>query len=215
MRFKAVTGKQIIFGYDFTGRPALYLLPSRQNTDGPARQIQYTVWMLERCIDVMPAGVESLDLLIDYADKAKNPSLGTARAVLNILQSHYPERLGLAMILNVPFLLNAFYKLITPFVDPVTRLKMRFNPKAIEEDIFAPDQITTSWGGAINFDYKHEEYWPALVSMTNERRARWTENWTAMGATVGLKESDYKKEKDVVKTDEAQAETVQSSTADA
>lgn len=49
--------------------------------------------------------------------------------MLNIIQSHYPERLGLALILNVPWLLNAFYKLITPFIDPVTRTKMRFNPE--------------------------------------------------------------------------------------
>ncbi|KAJ7067012.1 CRAL/TRIO domain-containing protein [Mycena amicta] len=169
------------------------LLPSRQNTTEPPQQIQYTVWMLERCIDMMPAGIESLDLLIDYADKAKNPSLGTARTVLNILQDHYPERLGLALILNVPFLLNAFYKLITPFIDPVTRLKMKFNPKVVEEGIFAPNMVTENWGGATIFNYRHEEYWPALVAMTNERRALWMENWRAMGAKVGLKEVDYKK----------------------
>ncbi|KAH7104432.1 hypothetical protein BKA62DRAFT_460565 [Auriculariales sp. MPI-PUGE-AT-0066] len=37
------TGKQIIFGYDHARRPALYLLPSRQNTDGPPQQIRYSV----------------------------------------------------------------------------------------------------------------------------------------------------------------------------
>ena len=66
----------------------------------------------------------------------------------------------------------------------------------VEEDIFAPDMITTSWGGAIDGTvYNHEEYWPALVAMTNERRALWKENWEAMGGKIGLKESDYKKEK--------------------
>lgn len=50
--------------------------------------------------------------------------------MLNILQNHYPERLGLALILNVPWLVDMFFKLIKPFIDPVTRDKMWFNPKA-------------------------------------------------------------------------------------
>jgi phosphatidylinositol/phosphatidylcholine transfer protein len=92
-----------------TGRPALYLIPSRQNTNNQTRQIQFTVWMLERCVDLMDPGVgylavsdhwhillillfytfffcRNLALLINFADRAKNPSLGTARKVLNILQ---------------------------------------------------------------------------------------------------------------------------------
>lgn len=50
--------------------------------------------------------------------------------VLSILQNHYPERLGLSLILHVPWLLDMFFKLIKPFIDPVTREKMKFNPQA-------------------------------------------------------------------------------------
>ncbi|KAJ7707632.1 CRAL/TRIO domain-containing protein [Mycena rosella] len=190
---EAVTGKQILLGYDTNGRPGLYLLPSRQNTTESTRQVQFTVWMLERTIDLMPPGVESLDLLINYADKAKNPSFSTARAVLSILQDHYPERLGLALILNVPFLLNAFFKLITPFVDPVTRNKMKFNPQVIQDKIFSEEQVMKEWwGGACNFAYEHDKYWPALISLCEERTKTWTATWHKMGGKVGLKESDYK-----------------------
>ncbi|KAF7374828.1 CRAL-TRIO domain-containing protein C23B6.04c [Mycena sanguinolenta] len=190
---EAVTGKEVLFGFDVNGRPALYLMPSRQNTNEPTGQIRFTVWILERCIDLMPEGVESLDLLINYADKAQNPSLSTARAVLSILQDHYPERLGLALILNVPWLLNAFYKLITPFVDPVTRDKMKFNPQVVQDGIFSPDMVMSQWwGGSCNFEYEHDKYWPALVSLCNERTQKWTATWKKLGGTVGIKESDYK-----------------------
>ena len=59
--------------------------------------------------------IRSLDLLINFADRSKNPSIGVARSVLHIIQAHYPERLGLANIINVrlrictyfyPFLLS-------------------------------------------------------------------------------------------------------------
>ena len=55
---QAVTGKQIIFGFDTKGKPAIYMIPSRQNTNDPVRQIQHVVWMLERAIDLMSPGVE-------------------------------------------------------------------------------------------------------------------------------------------------------------
>lgn len=55
---QAVTGKEIIYGYDVNGRPALYLCPSRQNTEESIRQVEYTMFALERCIDLMGPGVE-------------------------------------------------------------------------------------------------------------------------------------------------------------
>jgi hypothetical protein len=56
--FQAVTGKQITFGFDAKGRPAIYMIPSRENTVDPARQIQFVVWMFERTIELMGPGVE-------------------------------------------------------------------------------------------------------------------------------------------------------------
>ncbi|KAG6909051.1 hypothetical protein DXG01_002203 [Tephrocybe rancida] len=190
---EAVTGKQVLFGYDVRGRPGLYLFPSRQNTEEPTRQIQFTVWMLERTIDLMNPGVEALALLINYGDKAKNPSLSVARTVLNILQDHYPERLGAALILNVPFYLNMFYKLINPFIDPVSREKMKFNPRTVEDNLFTGDMLMAEWwGGDRDFEYTHEKYWPALVKLCESRQEMSLSKWRALGGTVGLKEWDYK-----------------------
>lgn len=119
--------------------------------------------------------------------------MATSRKVLNILQEHYPERLGMALIINIPFLINAFFKLITPFVDPITREKMKFNVDAIQEGIFSAENLMKQhWGGTSDFQYEHEKYWKALVEMTDKRRETWFSNWKAIGGTVGLKEYDYK-----------------------
>lgn len=48
----------VLFGYDITGKPGVYMIPSRQNTTEATRQVQYTFWMLERAIDLMEPGVE-------------------------------------------------------------------------------------------------------------------------------------------------------------
>lgn len=116
-----------------------------------------------------------------------------ARTVLNILQDHYPERLGVALILNVPFLLNAFYKLINPFIDPVSREKMKFNPRVIEDNLFSRDMVMSEWwGGDCDFEYAHDKYWPALVSLCESRRKVWLAKWKALGGKVGLTEWEYK-----------------------
>ncbi|KAF8910658.1 CRAL-TRIO domain-containing protein [Gymnopilus junonius] len=189
---EAVTGKEVIYGYDVTGRPAIYMLPSRQNTDEATRQVQFAVWMLERALDLAEPGVETLALLINFADKGKNPSVSTALTVLNILQNHYPERLGLALIINVPFLVNAFFKIVMSFVDPLTRQKVKFNPKIFQDGLLKEDMVMKEWGGNKDFEYVHEKYWPELVEICEKRVKAWKEIWRKLGAKVGISEWDYK-----------------------
>lgn len=190
---EAVTGKEILFGYDVEGRPGFYMIPSRQNTTDNDRQVQFAVWMLERCIDSMEPGVETLDLLINFADRAKHPNIGQARQVLNILQDHYPERLGLALVLNIPFLVHAFFRLILPFVDPVTRAKLKLNPNVVGEGIFDKDMVfRDSWGGDHDFEYVHDKYWKELVANTGGNVEKWTAKWKALGGTIGISEWAYK-----------------------
>ncbi|KZV88886.1 CRAL/TRIO domain-containing protein [Exidia glandulosa HHB12029] len=184
------TGKQIIFGYDNQRHPALYLLPSRQNTDGPPRQIRATVFMLERVLDLCGPGVESLALLINFADRAKNPSLSTARSVLNILQEHYPERLGAAYIVKVPWMVNLFFKAILPFVDPKTRTKLFFNPDVVKDGLMPSESLLKAdgWDGACNFEYDHSVYWPALVQLCAEKHAKEHKAWRDLGGKIGESE---------------------------
>ena len=93
--------------------------------------------------------------------------------VLNILQDHYPERLGRAFVINVPFLLNAFYKMINPFIDPVTREKLKFNPDCVKEGHFESNMlIKENWGGDRTVEYVHEKFWPAWLELTGERREK-------------------------------------------
>lgn len=98
------TGKQMIVGFDRQGRPCQYLNPARQNTDSSPRQLHHLFYMVERVTDIMPPGVEMLSLMINFkpGKKRQNTSVpvSTAREVLHILQNHYPERLGKALIIN-------------------------------------------------------------------------------------------------------------------
>lgn len=195
------TGKQWLLGYDLQGRPCLSLNPARQNTDPSDRQIQHLVFMLERAIDLMPPGQGTLTLKIDFAgaSSGKTPSLSTGKQVLNILQNHYPERLGRAINLSLPWFVSAFYKLITPFVDPLTREKLVFpadkdkkKGKDGEAEItnYVPkEHLEKAVGGGCEFEYRHDVYWPALVGLCERRREEYERRWRERGARIGDSEA--------------------------
>lgn len=99
------TGKQVIIGYDINARPCLYLNPARQNTEHSDRQIQHLVFMLERVVDLMVPNQETLALLVNFKEtrSGQNSTIGQGRQTLHILQNHYPERLGRALVINGEF----------------------------------------------------------------------------------------------------------------
>ncbi|KAK1055366.1 Phosphatidylinositol transfer protein (PITP) [Friedmanniomyces endolithicus] len=183
------TGKQLILGYDNEARPCLYLMPAKQNTKMSDRQIHHLCYMLDRTIDMMPPGQESACLLINFkgAGNGHVPTVAQARAVLNILQNHSPERLGKALISELPWYVATFFKLISPFIDPVTREKMKFN-----EDLrtYVPkQQLWSQHGGSkkgeLNFEYDHDSYWPALDKEIQRRRVAFRERWEKGGKLIG------------------------------
>lgn len=96
------TGKQVLLGYDIHSRPCLYLLPSNQNTERSDRQVEHLVYMIERVIDLLGPNQETMALLINFKESSsgQNASIGQAKQTLYILQNHYPERLGRALIIN-------------------------------------------------------------------------------------------------------------------
>jgi hypothetical protein len=55
---------------------------------------------MERVIDLMVPGQESLALLVNFMDtrRGQGASMGQARQTMSVLQNHYPERLGRALI---------------------------------------------------------------------------------------------------------------------
>ncbi|WFD34377.1 4-nitrophenylphosphatase [Malassezia cuniculi] len=159
------TGKHVLTGFDRNGRPILYLRPGRENTKTSPRQIRYLVWSLERAIDLMPPGQGTMTIIVDFhgSSLSSTPSLGTARHVAHILQNHYVERLGRAFVCNTPRFISAFFTGLSPFLDPITKDKIRFNEPDMTSFIH-PDQLDMQFpGGTYAYDFEFKAYWGALV----------------------------------------------------
>ena len=52
-----------------------------------------------------------------------------------------------------------------------------------------PAQLwSADWGGEMDFEYDHEQYWPALNALCAARRAEKSRRWVAGGKVVGESE---------------------------
>lgn len=184
------TGKLVLLGYDLAARPCGYMYAGRQNSEACPRQVQFVVFMLERMIDLTGAGQETLTLIINLRTKASAiPSLGQAKEILDIIQTHYPERLGKAF-LSSSWLVDGFFRILTPFIDPQTREKLVFNGDA--KEIVPVEQLSKDYQGDLEFEYDHKIYWPALLKLCAEKRqSRW-ERWIKAGKNYGESESYLK-----------------------
>lgn len=136
----------------------------------------------------MPPGQETLAILVNFKDtrKGDGATVGQARQTLTILQNHYPERLGRACVQDTPWIIWGFFKLINPFIDPLTREKMKFD--ADLRTVVPPEQLLNRFGGEVAFVYHHGSYWPAMNGLVETRRKEMRERWEGAGKRVGESE---------------------------
>lgn len=191
------TGKHLVFGFDDEKRPCLHLYNGKRNTKASDRQIQFLIFMLERTIDFMPQGQDKLCLCVDFkkypescTEDPKVPPVSLGKSILYILQYHYPERLGRALFINMPTLVNIFLKLCWPFVDPYTKQKCKFDEPF--DQFIKPEQLAYNYGGDVNFDYMHDEYWDDFVAKAEKKRAKMMENFEKKGGEIGTSEWDIR-----------------------
>jgi hypothetical protein len=95
--------------------------------------------------------------------------------------------LALANSQIVPWVVWGFFKLITPFIDPLTKEKLKFNE---DTSLYVPaEQLSTENGGKVTFEYDQSVYWPALTKLCAEKRAQARERWEKGGKRYGESES--------------------------
>lgn len=87
------------------------------------------------------------------------------------------------LIPTVPWYITTFFKLISPFIDPVTKEKMVFNQDLNRH--VPPAQLDKDYGGEVDFLYDHAIYFPTLNKMCEERRMAWRDRWIKGGKRVG------------------------------
>ncbi|GLC70756.1 hypothetical protein PLESTF_001030000 [Pleodorina starrii] len=145
-------------GFCQRGRPIIYScleLPTNKVFDDNR---DHMIQTFETAVKLMPPGVEQWIWVCDFKGFGMadvNPKL--AKLFLDISAEHYPERLGLFLVVDAPSLFGLLWKAISHFVDPKTYKKIRFLPfDAGKGDVLSKsklkgemdlhfDPLTTAW----------------------------------------------------------------------
>lgn len=172
---EARQGNNYVNGFDKKGRPIVYL-KKRGMVHDPHKNVQLLVLVVEQAIKLMPPGVEQLVILMDMSEYtwANRPPSSVTKETLHILTAHYPERLGKCFMVNAPWIFGALWKVVSPFLDSVTKDKIRFVSCDAQTDkgsvqgeaeileVIDPEMLESAYGGMLHFAYDHEAYWDAM-----------------------------------------------------
>jgi len=161
------TGKMYVRGYDKEGHVIIHMQPGHENTREHEGNIRNLIFNLEKCVACLlkDGRKEKWLLIIDFEGYSmfNAPPMKTSMETLSILQSHYPERLLRACLVNPPWLFMTFWNVIYPLVDPVTQQKLEFvketgsGLKGRFEQLVELDSLETRLGGnnTVPFDHRH------------------------------------------------------------
>eukprot|EP01060_Flectonema_neradi_P002352 TRINITY_DN11439_c1_g3_i1.p1 TRINITY_DN11439_c1_g3~~TRINITY_DN11439_c1_g3_i1.p1 ORF type:complete len:329 (+),score=60.01 TRINITY_DN11439_c1_g3_i1:187-1173(+) len=147
------------------GNPVCYM---RFQRDPPGftdkDKLQHVKFVLEEAARVMKynderfPGIEKLCYIIDlqgFSLNAPGASREVAAKWTDMLQNHYPERLGKAYLINYPSIFSVFWAAVKLFIDSVTAAKVCFvsetNPSALRtfftNEGFNPAWLEKPYGG--------------------------------------------------------------------
>jgi hypothetical protein len=151
-------GKTFYMGHDREGRPISYVSIkdhvkgqfSSESTE------KLTVLSMEIGRKLLKYPNESVTVVFDLNGfSMKNMDYQHTKFLINLLQNYYPESLGLALIINAPWLFNGCWFIIKPWLDPVVENKIHFinNYEHLNKYIDADNLPKRFNGNLTDFNY--------------------------------------------------------------
>ncbi|KAH7315500.1 hypothetical protein KP509_21G052000 [Ceratopteris richardii] len=150
--------KEKIFlqGVDKKGRPVGLILASRHfSADRNLEEFKrFVVYGFDKAIASLSDDQEKFVLIADLEGYGlKNMDIRGYLAILDILQNHYPERLGKLYMLHVPKIFERAWKVVYRFIDPNVREKILFvNDNQVAETLSQDidiSQLPKQYGGML------------------------------------------------------------------
>lgn len=175
IKIQTLTGKAFVPGRDVHGRGLLVLENDKDDGSEPMEaQMRHLSFNLERATRLLPPDVDRFAVFIRL-DSFKLSTMPPARVTLetiNIVCNHYPERLGVCIFYQAPYVFSAVWNLACTVIDAVTKSKVVFvsgdvsdgsaNDKLLR-DVVGPKwkELTGVCNNGNGFD--PDQYWKIVV----------------------------------------------------
>jgi hypothetical protein len=133
--------KSFLQGVDKEGYAVNIVLVDRHIGTGLESTKRYITYCLDAVVKVAEEHGQSKVVGILVLDKMgyKNSDFTTLRAIFDMLQNHYVERLHKLYLYGAPTVFYALWAMVQPFIDPVTREKVQFIEKKEALEQFTKD----------------------------------------------------------------------------
>lgn len=123
------TGKAFILGKDKQGRPVTYVQVKNhikgQFSDESTQLL--TIFTIETGRKLLESGIETATIILDLEGfSMKNIDYQLVKFFIHLLENHYPESLGLALVINASLLFISCWNIIKYWLDPVVLSKIQF-----------------------------------------------------------------------------------------
>lgn len=122
-------GTTYLLGRDKTGRPVTYVqLKNHIKGEVSNEGLELlTILTIETGRMLLDSGNETATVILDLNGfSMKNLDYDLIKFLINLLENHYPECLGIALVINAPFLFSSSWNLIKHWFDPVVQNKIQF-----------------------------------------------------------------------------------------
>jgi hypothetical protein len=143
-------------GVDRAGRPVMLAFPARHfSADRDMATFKrFVVYLLDSICARIPRGQEKFLCIVDLKGWGyANCDVRAYIAAIEIMQNYYPERLGKALMIHVPYMFLKAWKMVQPFIDANTKDKFVFiDDKNLEETLkreLDESQLPEMYGGKL------------------------------------------------------------------
>jgi len=152
------TGKFFLHGFCREGRPMMWVktrLHSKSKSD-PLAMERAVIKASEDIALLLKPPIETTTLLMDFKGfKLDCMDYKLAKFLTEIFANKYPECLGLCLMIDAPKIFWACWKIISPWVDPVTAKKIRFIKLKELTQYVDENSILAEYGGKDTWRFKY------------------------------------------------------------
>jgi hypothetical protein len=124
----------VVRGHDKEDRAIFFAFPrktARKSDNGSEEDafvdsILYTIERAVACSEFVSVGRQDQIVCVVNTKGGSCPSFKTLQAAIGVMQRFYPARLKHCFVLHAPYLVTALFKMLKPFMDPITASKFVF-----------------------------------------------------------------------------------------
>uniref|UniRef100_A0A3Q2X5G4 Motile sperm domain containing 2 n=2 Tax=Haplochromini TaxID=319058 RepID=A0A3Q2X5G4_HAPBU len=155
-RWMFETGAVYLHGYDKEGNKLFWFKVKLHVKDAKTviDKKKYVAFWLERYAKKEPG--MPLTVVFDMTDSGlSNVDMEFVKYIINCFKVYYPKFLSKMIIVDMPWILNAAWKIVKSWLGPEAISKLRFASKSEVQTYIGPEYLPPHMGGTDSFKYSY------------------------------------------------------------